>query len=316
MRHDLLEMRQVRIHVHGFMKTYLDCIPCFFKQALFAARAATKDEKKAKEVLDRVARLIPTIPLSNSPPETARLIYSAVREVTGVADPFKAYKETSIQKALSLYGELKSMVKNSEDPLQAALRVAIAGNVIDLGANPDFDLEKEMKGVMHEGLSLDHYESFRESLEKARTVLYLGDNAGESVFDRILIEALGKNTIYAVRAIPIINDATVEDAEKSGINEVAQILSSGCDAPGTILKRCSPEFLAIFKEADLIISKGQGNFETLSGEEGPIFFLLKVKCPVIARHLDVSLGEMTLRGGRAGPSALRKSEGGISFEGL
>jgi damage-control phosphatase, subfamily I len=280
------------------MKTYLDCIPCFFKQALFAARAATKDEKKAKEVLDRVAQLIPTIPLSNSPPETARLIYSAVREVTGVADPFKAYKERSIQKALSLYGELKSMVKNSEDPLQAALRVAIAGNVIDLGANPDFDLEKEMKGVMHEALSLDNYESFRESLEKARTVLYLGDNAGESVLDRILIEALGKNTIYAVRGVPIINDATVEDAEKSGIKEVARILSSGCDGPGTILKRCSPEFLGIFNKADLIISKGQGNFESLSGEGGPIFFLLKVKCAVIARHLGVKIGEMILGDGR------------------
>jgi damage-control phosphatase, subfamily I len=129
-------------------------------------------------------------------------------------------------------------------------------------------------------------------------VLYLGDNAGESAFDRVLIEVLGKNTAYAVRVVPIINDVTFEDAEKSGINGVARILSSGCDAPGTILKRCSPEFLDLFNKADLIISKGQGSFETLSGEEGPIFFLLKVKCPVIARQLDVRLGEMILGDGR------------------
>lgn len=151
----------------------------FFKQALFAAKAGTKDKRKAKEVLDRVAQLIPDIPLDSPPPETARLIYRAVREVTRVADPFETYKERSIRKALSLYGEMKSMVKNPGDPLQTTLRVAIAGNVIDLGANPDFDLEKEMKGVMDRALSLDNHESFRQSLEKARTVLYLGDNAGE-----------------------------------------------------------------------------------------------------------------------------------------
>jgi len=280
------------------MNTYLECIPCFFRQALFAARAATKDEKKMKRVLDRVAGLIPDIPLDNPPPETARLIYAAVREETGVADPFNDYKDRSIQKALSLYGELKSIVDSSGDPLRTAAKIAIAGNVIDLGANPDFDLEGEMGSLLREDLAEDHYESFKRHIEDARTILYLGDNAGETVFDRILIETIGKETVYAVRDVPIINDATMEDAQKSGLGQVARIVSSGCDAPGITLKRCSQEFLSLFAGAGLIVSKGQGNLESLSGEEAPIFFLLKVKCPVIARHLGAQVGEMILKDGR------------------
>lgn len=277
------------------MNTYLECIPCFFKQALFAARAATKDERKAKQVLDRVARLVPRIPLESSPPETARFIYGAVREVTGAADPFKTYKERSIENALSLYDELKSIVDSSEDPLRTAVKVAIAGNGIDVGANPDFDLKREMRNLFEKNLSVDHYESFKYRLENARTILYLADNAGETVFDRILIETMKKGTVYAVRDIPIINDATMEDARDSGIGKVARIVSSGCDAPGTILKRCSQEFLGLFARADLIVSKGQGNFESLSGEEAPIFFLLQVKCPVIARDLGTGIGSFILK---------------------
>lgn len=279
------------------MNTYLECIPCFFKQALFAARAATKDEFKIKRVLDRVAGLIPGIPLDNPPPETARLIYTAVREETGVSDPFKAYKDKSIERALSLCDALKHTVDRAEDPLRTAVRVAIAGNVIDLGANPDVDLEGEMGSLLTEDVPEGPYQSFKRRLENARTVLYLGDNSGETVFDRMLIERMGKKTFYAVRSAPIINDATVEDAQKSGIGEVARIISSGCDAPGTILKRCSQEFLRLFAGVDLIVSKGQGNFETLSGEQAPIYFFLKVKCPVIARHLGARGGEMILQEG-------------------
>jgi len=176
--------------------------------------------------------------------------------------------------------------------------MAIAGNVIDLGADPDFDLEGEMRNLFTKDLLEDQFESFKHRLENARTVLYLADNAGETVFDRILIETMRKETVYAVRDIPIINDATIEDAQKSGIGKVARIVSSGCDAPGTILKRCSQEFLSLFAAADLIISKGQGNFESLSAEEAPIFFLLKVKCPVIARHLGAQPGEIILKDAR------------------
>jgi uncharacterized protein with ATP-grasp and redox domains len=132
------------------MNTYLDCIPCFLKQALFAARAATQDDQKIKQILDRVARKVPRIPLDNPPPETARWVYSAVRDITGVADPFKAHKDRSIEKALSLYGDLKAKVNRAQDPLRSAVQVAIAGNIIDPGANPHFDLEEEMRSLFKE----------------------------------------------------------------------------------------------------------------------------------------------------------------------
>jgi hypothetical protein len=281
------------------MNTYLECIPCFFRQALFAGRAAACNEAKVKEILDRVAGLVPNIPLDSSPPETARLIYRVVREVTGKVDPFESYKEKSIEKAKSFYPELKSIVERSEDPLRTSVLVAIAGNVIDPGADPNFDLAREMKGFLFQELAVDDYESFRRSLESARRVLYLGDNAGETIFDKILIETIAKDVIYAVRGAPIINDATIKDAEKSGLCEVARVVSSGCDAPGTILKRCSGEFVEIFNSADIIISKGQGNYESLAGEKAPIFFLLKAKCPVIARHIGTETGVMVLKDSRS-----------------
>jgi len=281
------------------MKTYLECIPCFFKQALFAARAATDDEAVLKRVLDGVARLVPGIPLDQPPPETARGVYAAVREATGVSDPFRGHKDESITRALALYGEMKDTVDRADDPLQAAVRIAIAGNVIDLGADPDFDVERELREVQQKELGIDDYDAFREAVASARTVLYLGDNAGETVFDRLLIEAMGKDTVYAVRDTPIINDATVEDALRSGVGEVARVVSSGCDAPGTILRRCSPEFREIFDTADLIVSKGQGNFETLSDVDAPIFYLLKTKCPVIAQHLGTHNGDLVLMDARS-----------------
>jgi len=282
----------------GIMKTYLECIPCFLKQALFAARAATQDESKIKRVLDKVAGFIPDIPLDNPPPETARLVYGAVQDITGVSDPFKAHKEKSIEYALQLYPKLKSVVLDSEDPLRTAVRIAIAGNVIDFGAHQRFDLEAEIKDALKMELAIDHYASFKQSVEKARTVLYLGDNSGETVFDRLLIETLQKDTIYAVRDVPIINDATIEDAVKSGIDKTARVISSGCDAPGIILNRCSREFLDIYRTVDVVVSKGQGNFESLSEEKRGIFFLLKVKCAIAARHLGAREGGMVLKDNR------------------
>ncbi len=277
------------------MKTYLDCIPCFFKQALFAARAAIDDEETIKQVLDRIGMLVSEIPLHSSPPETGREVYRAVREITGVEDPFASLKAESIKKALALYPSLKEMVEVSGDPLETAVSLAVAGNIIDFGANPDFQLEQDIQQALQKEPVINHYEAFRNRIEVAHKILYLADNAGETVFDKLLIKVMAKHVIYAVRDRPVINDATVEDAVKSGLDQVARVVSSGCDAPGTILNRCSEEFLDYFKRADLIISKGQGNYETLSGEQRPIFYLLKAKCPVIAGDLGVKEGDKVIK---------------------
>jgi uncharacterized protein with ATP-grasp and redox domains len=277
------------------MKTYLDCIPCFFKQALFAARVAVDDEDKIKDVLDRIGMLISEIPLHNPPPETSREIYKAVREITGVEDPFAGLKAKSIKSALALYPSLKQRLAASADPLETAVKLAIAGNVIDFGANPDFELEKDIQSILEGELSVNHYETFKQKLAAAQTILYIGDNAGETVFDRILVEFMAKPVVYIVREGPIINDATTEDAVKSGLDKVATIVSSGWDGPGISLKSGSGAFLGHYKSADLIISKGQGNYETLSAEQRPVFFLLKAKCPVIARNLGVEEGDTVIK---------------------
>lgn len=273
------------------MKTYLDCIPCMMEQALQTGRIATSDESKIKELLDVVGDRIKDIPLENTPPETATFIYQKIKEITGVNDPYKKIKEQNIQQVIKLYPYLKDIVTNSNDPLLTAIRLAIAGNVIDYGANRHFHLEDEIEKALKQDFAALDYDQFRTDLEKARFVMYLGDNAGESVFDKLLIETMGKPVTYVVREEPIINDVTMEDAVNSGIGEVAEIISSGIHTPAIILKLCNENFIKKFNEADLVISKGQGNFEGLSEVKRPVYFLLKAKCRLIARELNVKMND-------------------------
>ena len=273
------------------MKTYLDCIPCMMEQALQTGRIATSDELKIKELLDVVGDRIKDIPLENTPPETATFIYQKIKEITGVNDPYKKIKEQNIQQVIKLYPYLKDIVTNSNDPLLTAIRLAIAGNVIDYGANRHFHLEDEIEKALKQDFAALDYDQFRTDLEKARSVMYLGDNAGESVFDKLLIETMDKPVTYVVREEPIINDVTMEDAVNSGIGEVAEIISSGIHTPAIILKLCNENFIKKFNEADLVISKGQGNFEGLSEVKRPVYFLLKAKCRLIARELNVKMND-------------------------
>ncbi len=277
------------------MKTYLDCIPCFMQQALRAARIATSDEKKIKEVLDQVGCLIKEIPMENTPPQTGYLIYQKVKEVTGVYDPYKSIKQKNIKEALNAYPGLKQIIKESDDRLLTAIRIAIAGNVIDYGVNKSFNIEEDTQKILKQDFAIFHFQQFIDQLDRAQSILYIGDNAGESVFDKILIEELGKPVTYVVRENPIINDVTFDDAIHSGLDQVAGIVSSGCSAPGTILHLCKPEFIHLFENADMIISKGQGNYEGLSNVKQKVFFLLKAKCKIIASHLHVKENDIILK---------------------
>ncbi len=276
------------------MKSYLDCYPCFFTQAIRTSRMITSDEKKIWQILNEVSLSLPEIHFGATPPEIGREVYRIISKRTGIKDPYRKIKEKCTHQALSLYPELKKLINSSEDRLMTAIRISIAGNIIDFGANFDFDLKKDVGTILSQDFSINHYREFCEALDKARKILYLADNAGETVFDRFLIEEINKPVIYVVRAHPIINDATREDALLAGIDKVAEIVSSGCDAPGNILKFCSDEFLKVYRSADLIISKGQGNYEGLSDEDRPIFFLLKAKCHVIARDIGIDEGSIVL----------------------
>lgn len=276
------------------MKAYLDCYPCFFIQTLKTSRMITSDEREILQILNEVSSSIPKIPFGVTPAEIGREVYRIISQKTGVEDPYREVKERCIHQALSLYPELKKLISSSKDRLMTAVRLSIAGNVIDFGANADFDLKRDIETILSQDFSINHYQKFCELLEKARKILYLADNAGETVFDRLLIEELHRPVIYAVREKPIINDATLEDALLSGIDKVTEIISSGCDAPGIILKFCSDDFLKVYRSADMIISKGQGNYEGLSDENRPIFFLLKAKCQVIARDIGIEEGSIIL----------------------
>ncbi len=277
------------------MKTYLDCLPCFMNQALRAGKTATKDEKKIKELLDKVGCLIKDIPMDSTPPETGDLIYQKVREITGVDDPYKKIKESNINEALALYPKLIQVVNNSDNRLLTAIRIAIAGNVIDLGVGKEFNILEDVEKILEQDFAIFDFEEFTYQLKNAKSILYLGDNAGESVFDKILIEELGKPVTYVVRDVPVINDVTVEDAISSGLDEVAEIISSGSSAPGAILDLCNNAFIERFNGADMIISKGQGNYEGLSNVNRSVFFLLKAKCGVIARNLGVEENDIILK---------------------
>jgi len=277
------------------MKTYLECIPCFMSQALRAGKFTTNDESLIKEILDKVGCAIKGFSLDQIPPEMGKVIYEEIKNITGVADPYKNIKEANIQESLGLYPELKKLVRGSKNPLLTAIRIAIAGNVMDLGVNKTFDIKKDLKQILQQDFAIFDFEKFVAKLNKADSVLYLGDNAGESVFDKILIEELGKPVTFVVREIPIINDVTYEDAIASGLHEVAEIISSGSTAPAILLNLCNADFLNRFNQAEFIISKGQGNFEGLSDSYRPIFFLLKAKCPVIAKELCVKENEIILK---------------------
>jgi uncharacterized protein with ATP-grasp and redox domains len=282
------------------MKVYLDCYPCFFQQALNVTRKITSDEELIHRVLLEVNTLLPKITGDVTPPEIGREVYRIVSRLTGVKDPYREIKEKCTQQALALYPDLKKRVRSADNPLRTAIRIAIAGNVIDFGSNMPFDLEKDLPAILNQKFAIDHYDTFRVALERAEGILYIADNAGETVFDRVLIEELGKPVTYVVRKKPIINDATREDAIAAGIDKVADIISSGADAPGNILHLCSDDFFKIYKASDFIISKGQGNYEGLSEENRPIFFLLKAKCQVIAKHIGVEQGSIILKCIQAG----------------
>jgi len=289
------------------MRTYLDCIPCFFKQALEAARLAGAGPLTQRRILKKIAGAIEKLTLQKSPPEMGRIIYGTVNRETGKKDPYKKIKEKSNRQALSLYGKLKNKVRRSKDTLLAAVELAIAGNIIDYGVKNSLDVTGELKKILDlesraikkESVRLFNYVAFKAVLTKSDKILYLGDNAGEIVFDRILIEEIlkiypHKKIFYAVKEKPIINDAVMEDAVYCGLDKVSEVISSGLDVPGTVLSLCSAKFLKIYRNADMVISKGQGNFEALSGRKKNIFFLFMAKCPVVAREVKCELGDIIL----------------------
>lgn len=279
------------------MKSNLDCIPCFLRQALEASRMATDDEEVQREVLDEVMDILRNLDFEGKkPPEIGKFVHQAVKELTDTQDPYREIKEEQNEEALKIYPKLEEKVEKSEDRLLTAVKIAIAGNVIDLGPGHEIDLEEEVEEVLSKELSIDHFDEFMRDLERSETIFYLGDNAGEIVFDKLLLREMeDKEIFYFVKGAPKINDAMAMDAKKAGIDEYAKVDVVGNGKPVTGPERDSPEFIERMQEADMVISKGQGNYEALSEVSANIFFLLKAKCPVIADDLGVEVGDIILK---------------------
>ena len=261
------------------MKTALECLPCYLRQALQVARLSTDDTDLQVEALRRVARLTSKMDMSRTPPENAIAVYKALAEITTCPDPYSEIKKESNQQALVLRPQFAEMIAKAVDPLALAIRLAIGGNIIDYGAMHSFDIDEALDRCLQTEYAVDHGAMLLQRLRKLDTgakLLYLADNSGAS---------MGLDVTVAVKSGAIINDALLADARSAGIENHATLLENGTSCPGTPLESCSENFLVAFENADLILSKGQGNFETLSEAAAEIFFLLTVKCSVVGAHL-------------------------------
>jgi uncharacterized protein with ATP-grasp and redox domains len=277
------------------MKIELECFPCLFRQLNRTLKLITDDKSKVKEIIDELGVKLKDINFNMTPPEAGAILYSLINEKSNITDPYKRIKKESIKLGIKLYPNLKKQVVESEDRLLESVKIAIAGNIIDFGAQEEFDIQKELSKTRDEKINLRDYKFFKDKVNNSKQILIIGDNAGETVFDKILLEELkDKKIIYAVRGFPTINDAIKEDAIESGIGEFAKIITTGSNIPGVVIKKCSDEFNDYFYNSDLVISKGQGNYETLSDIDRDLFFLFKIKCSVVSRKLELPIGESIL----------------------
>lgn len=285
------------------MKISLECMQCLLNQALSLAVKHIKEDHDRFSFFMRVLHEIhDTVDENTIAPLVAGKIYRILRDFTNNNDPFCEDKDFYNQKAIALESDFESFISHSEDRLSAAVKLAAAGNVIDFGAIPDLEPSMVIR-VIQETMNKEFPSSLLEMLlkdiEQAKTLLYLGDNAGEIVLDKLLIKEIKKSypelkIYFATRGKPVINDVTEHDAEIVGIGKYAHIINNGTDLPGTVLSECAPEFLSVFDQADVVISKGQGNFESLVGASKKVYFIFLCKCSYFEKKLAIGKHEIVL----------------------
>ena len=284
------------------MKTHLECIPCFIKQSLESARMTTDDEEIQTKVIKEVMKHLQNISYENSPPELSREVHQIIRRITKSNDPYKKVKEQSNKMAENEYERLKNLVENSNDSLLMSIKLSIVGNVIDFGTMNRFNLDDMIDNAIEREFDESHYSRFKDALKNSETILFLADNTGEIFFDKLFLEELNarnKKITYVIKANPIINDATFDDAKLAGIDKFAKIIEGDAgqklSSPGMILSNASKEFLELFKSSDMVIAKGQGNYEGLSDVTREVFYMLVVKCPLVANDIKSEVGKLILK---------------------
>lgn len=282
------------------MKLHYDCYNCIFQMAFAISRKTSNNEKKQAEVLREMMDYMVKNGEHVVPPEVTLNLHGIYKRETGLFDPYFEVKQKSTKLGLELYEEFKEFVKNSSSPLETAIKLAIGGNIIDYGVYPDFKLEDAQKEVL-KVLDMDFDQSalddLIERIGKAKQIFYVLDNCGEAVLDRLVLEQLPCKVIVGVRGEPSLNDVTRTDAIESGITKF-EIVDTGNGASGVLLDRLPEDFRNALYNSDLVITKGLGNFESLEEDfkASPLYFLFRVKCPVVARHINVPMHSVQILG--------------------
>ena len=279
------------------MKAYPQCVPCLINQGLNAVRSLGLGKDAEKEIALRVVKILSEFDsLERSPAYYAYLVQRVVKEISGRDDPFAEKKRLANRVALKILPDIE--LREVEDKLAYALKISAVGNYIDFAIRGDMEIEKDIVRLLESDFVVWDYEAFRDRLERATSVLIVGDNAGEIAFDKYLVKVLkdmGKEVVYGVKGKPILNDATCEDAKEVSMTELCKVIDNGSDKVGTWLEDCSREFLEVFYGADLVISKGQANYETLSSADRGGFFLLVAKCEPISMETGGQVRRFVLR---------------------
>jgi len=274
------------------------CVSCIINQSVKVSDAINADKELQKKLTSTVEDLSREFSYSNTPPEIASYVYEKMAGIAGKKDLYDEVKALSTKKALSFIPFLKEKLLKSDNPLLVATKIAVAGNVIDLAAAVKFDLEEELEKIFERDFSHNDFFTMASELEKAKKIVILGDNVGEHIFDYLFIETLKelypeKSYSYFVRGTPIINDVTIKEAKEAGFEELCELVDSGVNTPGFAYSRANENAKEIFDKADLVISKGMGNYESLTpSHRTNICFLLKVKCNVVAGSLGKNVGDI------------------------
>lgn len=277
-----------------------DCVECIVGQIDKAIIHLKLDEQTAKNIKEEVLKKSKSFSFDKTPPAVAREVYEYLAFQSNCEDPLETIKQESIQNALKYVPFIEKKIRQEDDKLFTAIKASVAGNVIDFAAKEQFSLEDEINKVFHTSFAIDHYAKLAKQIESKNNILILADNAGENVFDKILIKIIkrlypNKQITYATRGKPIINDITTKEALQIGMDKFATIISTGVDTPGLELSRANTTFRNIYEKAEVIISKGMGNFECLeASKDKRVFFLLKIKCNVVANALGKNIGDIIL----------------------
>lgn len=280
------------------MKIDNACVECIIGQTQRVADALHADAALRRKIHDDVLAMSKAFDFAKSPPEVARPVYEHLAVLAGKADLYDEVKRHSTQKAKAFIPFLREQIAKAADPFHTAMKVAVAGNVIDLAAEVTFDLNDEIDKLFHTDFAVDDTAALKAKLAGARTLLYIGDNAGEHLFDALAIETFKTlfpelAVTYMTRGKPIINDITFGEAEADGLNTHAALVDSGVDTPGFVYGRASAQARKLFDESDVVLTKGMGNYECISpAPRTDLAYILKVKCNVVSRSIGAELGSL------------------------